>query len=125
TLDDLTRYGLGGYDASNEVSIMDSWDDNVVRYESMVADAFPQFEMSEENVEEAQHDSNPNAQRFYELLESVRKPLWEERWPPMPQESLRTITKLELGRTPTHSEVFARTHTRKEDRSWVDKRAED
>ncbi|MED6191056.1 hypothetical protein PIB30_112262, partial [Stylosanthes scabra] len=32
---------------------------------------------------------------------------------------------LELGRTPTHSEVFARTHTRKEDRSWVDKRAED
>ncbi|MED6215418.1 hypothetical protein PIB30_113466, partial [Stylosanthes scabra] len=32
---------------------------------------------------------------------------------------------LELGRTPTHSEVFARTHTRKENRSWVDKRAED
>ncbi|MED6154619.1 hypothetical protein PIB30_114340, partial [Stylosanthes scabra] len=59
--------------------------------------------MSEENVEEAQHDPNPNAQRFYELLEST----------------------LELGRTPTHSEVFARTHTRKEDRSWVDKRAED
>ncbi|MED6166948.1 hypothetical protein PIB30_114412, partial [Stylosanthes scabra] len=42
---------------------MNSWDDNVVRYESMVADAFPQFEMSEENVEEAQHDPNPNAQR--------------------------------------------------------------
>ncbi|MED6130161.1 hypothetical protein PIB30_115289, partial [Stylosanthes scabra] len=77
TLDDLTRYGLGGYDANNEVSIMNSWDDNVVRYESMVADAFPQFEMSEENVEEVQHDPNPNAQRFYELLESVRKPLWE------------------------------------------------
>ncbi|MED6215254.1 hypothetical protein PIB30_111652, partial [Stylosanthes scabra] len=56
---------------------MNSWDDNVVRYESMVADAFPQFEMSEENVEESQHDPNPNAQRFYELLESVRKPLWE------------------------------------------------
>ncbi|MED6188821.1 hypothetical protein PIB30_089548 [Stylosanthes scabra] len=32
---------------------------------------------------------------------------------------------LELGRTPTQSEVFARTHTRKEDRSWVDKRSED
>ncbi|MED6207590.1 hypothetical protein PIB30_037110 [Stylosanthes scabra] len=32
---------------------------------------------------------------------------------------------LELGRTPTQSEVFARTHTRKEDWSWVDKRSED
>ncbi|MED6214741.1 hypothetical protein PIB30_106234, partial [Stylosanthes scabra] len=30
-----------------------------------------------ENAEEAQHDPNPNAQRFYELLESVRKPLCE------------------------------------------------
>ncbi|MED6166940.1 hypothetical protein PIB30_114300, partial [Stylosanthes scabra] len=32
---------------------------------------------------------------------------------------------VELGRTPTQSEVFARTHTRKEDREWVDKRASD
>ncbi|MED6115352.1 hypothetical protein PIB30_089650, partial [Stylosanthes scabra] len=32
---------------------------------------------------------------------------------------------VELGRTPTQSEVFVRTHTRKEDRSWVDKRSED
>ncbi|MED6201153.1 hypothetical protein PIB30_092106 [Stylosanthes scabra] len=59
----------------------------------MVADAFPQFEMSEDNVEEEQHDPNPNAQRFYELLESVREPLWEERWPQMLLKSLRTITK--------------------------------
>ncbi|MED6114141.1 hypothetical protein PIB30_077450 [Stylosanthes scabra] len=32
---------------------------------------------------------------------------------------------LELGRTPTQSEVFARTHTQKEDREWVDKRSSD
>ncbi|MED6117485.1 hypothetical protein PIB30_110402 [Stylosanthes scabra] len=32
---------------------------------------------------------------------------------------------VELGRTPSQSEVFARTHTRKEDREWVDKRASD
>ncbi|MED6114527.1 hypothetical protein PIB30_081068 [Stylosanthes scabra] len=31
----------------------------------------------------------------------------------------------ELGCTPTHSEVFARTHTRKEDQLWVDKRSAD
>ncbi|MED6182439.1 hypothetical protein PIB30_028432 [Stylosanthes scabra] len=32
----------------------------------------------------------------------------------------------ELGRTPTHSEVFTRAHTKKKDRGqWVDKRAED
>ncbi|MED6129872.1 hypothetical protein PIB30_112367, partial [Stylosanthes scabra] len=37
-------------------------------------------------------------------------------------EATRERMTLELGRTPTHSEVFARTHTRKEDRSWVDKR---
>ncbi|MED6113651.1 hypothetical protein PIB30_072836 [Stylosanthes scabra] len=63
TLDDLIRYELGGYDASNEDLTMNSWNENVVRYESMVADAFPQFEMSEDNVEEEQHDPNPNAQR--------------------------------------------------------------
>ncbi|MED6141607.1 hypothetical protein PIB30_105132 [Stylosanthes scabra] len=32
---------------------------------------------------------------------------------------------LELGRTPSQSELFARTHTRKEDREWVDKRSSD
>ncbi|MED6141223.1 hypothetical protein PIB30_101127 [Stylosanthes scabra] len=32
---------------------------------------------------------------------------------------------VELGRTPTHSEVFVRTHTRKEDQLWVDKRSAD
>ncbi|MED6150495.1 hypothetical protein PIB30_072871 [Stylosanthes scabra] len=32
---------------------------------------------------------------------------------------------LELGRTPTQNEVFARTHTRKEDQLWVDRRSED
>ncbi|MED6194500.1 hypothetical protein PIB30_029148 [Stylosanthes scabra] len=43
----------------------------------MVADAFPQFETLEKNDEEEQHDPNPDAQRFYNLLEYVRKPLWE------------------------------------------------
>ncbi|MED6201787.1 hypothetical protein PIB30_098530 [Stylosanthes scabra] len=33
--------------------------------------------------------------------------------------------RVELGRTPTHSEVFARTHPRKEDQLWVDKRSAD
>ncbi|MED6212832.1 hypothetical protein PIB30_087255 [Stylosanthes scabra] len=32
---------------------------------------------------------------------------------------------LEMGRTPSFSEVFERTHTRKKDRSWVDKRSHD
>ncbi|MED6136295.1 hypothetical protein PIB30_054732 [Stylosanthes scabra] len=32
---------------------------------------------------------------------------------------------LEIGRTPSFSEVFERTHTRKTDRSWVDKRSHD
>ncbi|MED6200161.1 hypothetical protein PIB30_082458 [Stylosanthes scabra] len=40
-------------------------------------------------------------------------------------EATREQMTVELGRTPTHSEVFARTHTRKEDRSWVDKRSDD
>ncbi|MED6189681.1 hypothetical protein PIB30_098446 [Stylosanthes scabra] len=31
----------------------------------------------------------------------------------------------ELGRQPTQSEVFARTHTRKEDQDWVDRRSHD
>ncbi|MED6149266.1 hypothetical protein PIB30_060746 [Stylosanthes scabra] len=40
-------------------------------------------------------------------------------------EAIRERMALELGRTPTQSEVFARTHTRKEDREWVDKRSSD
>ncbi|MED6113315.1 hypothetical protein PIB30_069631, partial [Stylosanthes scabra] len=40
-------------------------------------------------------------------------------------EATRERMALELGRTPTQSEVFARTHTRKEDRGWVDKRLSD
>ncbi|MED6205795.1 hypothetical protein PIB30_021081 [Stylosanthes scabra] len=40
-------------------------------------------------------------------------------------EATRVRMALELGRTPTQSEVFARTHTRKEDREWVDKRLSD
>ncbi|MED6119364.1 hypothetical protein PIB30_011167 [Stylosanthes scabra] len=36
-----------------------------------------------------------------------------------------TYEVLKLGRTPTQSEVFARTHTQKEDREWVDKRSAD
>ncbi|MED6177779.1 hypothetical protein PIB30_101284, partial [Stylosanthes scabra] len=40
-------------------------------------------------------------------------------------EATREKMALELGRTRTQSEVFARTHTRKEDREWVDKRSSD
>ncbi|MED6151151.1 hypothetical protein PIB30_079560 [Stylosanthes scabra] len=40
-------------------------------------------------------------------------------------EATRDSMTAELGRTPTHSEVFARTHTRKEDQLWVDKRSAD
>ncbi|MED6172849.1 hypothetical protein PIB30_053778 [Stylosanthes scabra] len=37
----------------------------------------------------------------------------------------RERMSLEMGRTPSFSEVFARTHTRKKDREWVDKRSHD
>ncbi|MED6173179.1 hypothetical protein PIB30_056824 [Stylosanthes scabra] len=40
-------------------------------------------------------------------------------------EATRERMALELGRPPTQSEVFARTHTRKEDQLWVDRRSED
>ncbi|MED6178738.1 hypothetical protein PIB30_110467, partial [Stylosanthes scabra] len=40
-------------------------------------------------------------------------------------EATRERMAVELGHTPNQSEVFARTHTRKEDREWVDKRASD
>ncbi|MED6106985.1 hypothetical protein PIB30_009833 [Stylosanthes scabra] len=40
-------------------------------------------------------------------------------------EATREMMALELGRTPTQSEVFARTHRRKEDREWVGKRSSD
>ncbi|MED6184835.1 hypothetical protein PIB30_051285 [Stylosanthes scabra] len=67
TLDDYTEFekircpfGLGGYNASNDDPGMKSWDDNVLRYESMVADAFPQFDPIEEDSEgEEHHDLNP------------------------------------------------------------------
>ncbi|MED6146156.1 hypothetical protein PIB30_031970 [Stylosanthes scabra] len=71
-LDDLTRYGLGGHYATNEDPSMNSWSDNVVRYEPMVANAFSGLETLEENDEEEHHESNIEAQRFYHLLESVR-----------------------------------------------------
>ncbi|MED6180972.1 hypothetical protein PIB30_014951 [Stylosanthes scabra] len=76
---DLTRFGLEGYNASNDDPSMNSWGDNVFRYEFMVADAFPQFEpiQEDEEGEEHYHDPNPEANRFYQLLQSVRKPLWE------------------------------------------------
>ncbi|MED6184525.1 hypothetical protein PIB30_048235 [Stylosanthes scabra] len=71
-------FGLGGYNASNDDPGKNIWDHNVLRYESMVADAFPQFDPIEEDDErEEHHDPNPDAIRFYQLLESVRKPLWE------------------------------------------------
>ncbi|MED6127840.1 hypothetical protein PIB30_091996 [Stylosanthes scabra] len=40
-------------------------------------------------------------------------------------EATRERMALELRRAPTQSEVFARTHTRKEDREWEDKRSLD
>ncbi|MED6226473.1 hypothetical protein PIB30_104119 [Stylosanthes scabra] len=40
-------------------------------------------------------------------------------------EATRDRMTVELGRTPTHSEVFERSHTRKEDQLWVDKRSAD
>ncbi|MED6118160.1 hypothetical protein PIB30_000142 [Stylosanthes scabra] len=40
-------------------------------------------------------------------------------------EATRERMALELGRQPTQSEVFARTHTRKEDQDWVDRRSHD
>ncbi|MED6134610.1 hypothetical protein PIB30_038501 [Stylosanthes scabra] len=40
-LEDLPRYRLGGYNASNEDLAMNSWSDNVVRCESLLADVFP------------------------------------------------------------------------------------
>ncbi|MED6142883.1 hypothetical protein PIB30_001651 [Stylosanthes scabra] len=76
--DDLTKYGLGGYNATNEDPTMNSWSDNVVRYESMVADAFLGLETLEENDAEEHHDPKLEAQRFSDLLESMRKPLWED-----------------------------------------------
>ncbi|MED6153569.1 hypothetical protein PIB30_103329, partial [Stylosanthes scabra] len=40
-------------------------------------------------------------------------------------EATRERMAKELGRQPTQSEVFARTHTRKEDQDWVDRRSHD
>ncbi|MED6186909.1 hypothetical protein PIB30_071244 [Stylosanthes scabra] len=40
-------------------------------------------------------------------------------------EATRDRMTVELGCTPTHSEVFEGTHTRKEDQLWVDKRSVD
>ncbi|MED6208655.1 hypothetical protein PIB30_047307 [Stylosanthes scabra] len=40
-------------------------------------------------------------------------------------EAMRERMALELGQPPTQSEVFARTHTRREDQLWVDRRSED
>ncbi|MED6173749.1 hypothetical protein PIB30_062592 [Stylosanthes scabra] len=54
TLENLSRYALGRYDATNEEPTMNSWNENVVRYESMVADAFPFVETFEDNEEEEQ-----------------------------------------------------------------------
>ncbi|MED6173457.1 hypothetical protein PIB30_059634 [Stylosanthes scabra] len=50
---------------------MNSWSDNVIRYKSMVADAFPQFETLEENNEEEEHDPNPDAQSILEVADQI------------------------------------------------------
>ncbi|MED6114562.1 hypothetical protein PIB30_081500 [Stylosanthes scabra] len=56
----------------------------------------------------------------------IRQDLWDRLVEFWRQEDFKKLKQaLELGRTPTQSEVFARTHTRKEDREWVDKRSSD
>ncbi|MED6213075.1 hypothetical protein PIB30_089769 [Stylosanthes scabra] len=53
----------------------------------------------------------------------IREDLWARLVEFWQQEDFKKLKQaVELGRTPTQSEVFARTHTRKEDREWVDKR---
>ncbi|MED6123707.1 hypothetical protein PIB30_051853 [Stylosanthes scabra] len=49
-LEDLiSKYVLGAYNASYEEPVMNHWNENMVRYESMVVDAFPQFETFDVN----------------------------------------------------------------------------
>ncbi|MED6213106.1 hypothetical protein PIB30_090041 [Stylosanthes scabra] len=56
----------------------------------------------------------------------IREDLWARLVEFWQQEDFKKLKQaLELGQTPTQSEVFARTHTRKEDREWVDKRLSD
>ncbi|MED6117906.1 hypothetical protein PIB30_114411, partial [Stylosanthes scabra] len=49
-----------------------NWETNYDRYNEMIYDAFGVAE--EEIVDE---EPNPEAARFYKLLESAAKPLWE------------------------------------------------
>ncbi|MED6170041.1 hypothetical protein PIB30_026893 [Stylosanthes scabra] len=56
----------------------------------------------------------------------IRQDFWDRLVEFWRQEDFKKLKQaLELGRTPTQSEVFARTHTGKEDREWVDKRSSD
>ncbi|MED6126207.1 hypothetical protein PIB30_076085 [Stylosanthes scabra] len=75
-----SSYGFGRYCVTDDVLGMDTWRDNVVRYESKVADSFQKFNLLEEDGEDEEHELNPNAQRFYQLLELVHRPLWESQF---------------------------------------------
>ena len=62
---------MGDWDIGNV-----NWEDNVNRYQEMDFDAVgPEFEMCSQPSNEV---PNPEAQRFYSLLEVANEPLWEE-----------------------------------------------
>ncbi|MED6152993.1 hypothetical protein PIB30_097310 [Stylosanthes scabra] len=60
------------------------------------------------------------AKRLCDLFHEIRNKGAPHPWI---RDDLWDQLTVELGRTPTHSEVFERTHTRKEDQLWVDKRS--
>ncbi|MED6148288.1 hypothetical protein PIB30_051680 [Stylosanthes scabra] len=57
----------------------DTWEENVARYQSFVVDAFPhQYAWTDnEPAEDFEEELNPEAKKLFDLLASVRKPLWE------------------------------------------------
>ncbi|MED6112550.1 hypothetical protein PIB30_062701 [Stylosanthes scabra] len=66
--------GLGGYWHENDEQCGDTWEENAAQYQSMVVDAFPHQHAWTNDYEE---EPNPEAKKFFELLASVRRPLWE------------------------------------------------
>ena len=65
-------YGVSEYSYNDNVGGLGTWEGNAVRYEEMVIDAFQQ-----PNLVEEEEEPNPDAYRFYRMLESVRSPLWD------------------------------------------------
>ena len=61
---------MGDWDIGNV-----NWEDNVNRYQEMVFDATrPKFGMCSQPSNEV---PNPEARKFYSLLEAAKEPLWE------------------------------------------------